>query len=453
MDLDGRKILVVGMGASGRALAPFLVRLGAKVTVSDVRSEEELSGYVMTLRSLGVKLDLGGHSETHFTNSDLILLSPGVPVSIHPVEKAVSKGIPVLGEIEFASGFLKVPMIAVTGTNGKSTTVKLIAHLIRSGGMSAFECGNIGTPLIEYVSGEQRDDVVVVEVSSFQLETIENFHPRWAIVLNVSPDHLDRYRGMDDYAKAKKAIFKNQTPQDIAVLNHDDDRVRAMASCVPAEVLYFSRFEKILNGAFFKDNSIILRRNKTQEQHPVSLAGSRLKGAHNLENIMAALIVAQDLGIDIESMEKGLRTFSPLAHRVEFIKSINGVDFYDDSKGTNVGATAQALQGFESKVVLILGGRNKNSDFHYLTDSVKKSARAVIIVGEARETISRALKDVVETRMVDTFGEAVSEAFRFALPGDAVLLSPACASFDMFENYSHRGRVFQDLVNGLSNDI
>jgi UDP-N-acetylmuramoylalanine--D-glutamate ligase len=447
VQLDGSKVTVVGLGVTGRALVPFLTAHGAKVTVSDSRQAHELPSEVERIAPYAPRLDLGGHSECVFTTADLIIISPGVPLTIPSLVAARERGIPILGELELAFRHLKKPMVAITGSNGKSTTVELTAHLLRSGGISAYVAGNIGKPLVQYVMEGQQEQVVVVEASSFQLETVDTFRPEWGIFLNVSPDHLDRYPDLEAYATAKAALFGKQRSEDMAILNLDDDLVSHFSRQIKSRLRFFSRTKTVDRGAFVQGGAIVLAENGDRDK--VFLRNVHLKRRHNLENVMAALLVAHDLGVSVENMEKGLDTFTALPHRMQFVTRIKGVDYYDDSKGTNVGAVVEALRGLDQPVVLILGGRDKNSDFRILNQPIKEKARAVIILGEAKEAIHRAVTGVAPTYLVHDLKEAVRTSCELAQEGDAVLLSPACASFDMFQNYAHRGRVFQELVREL----
>jgi UDP-N-acetylmuramoylalanine--D-glutamate ligase len=445
--LNGRKVTVVGLGVTGTALVPFLTAHGAKVTVSDSRQVSELPAELERIAPYSPLLDIGGHSENVFTGADMIVISPGVPLTLQPLTAARKRGIPVIGELELASRYLKKPMVAVTGSNGKSTTVELTAHLLRTGGISAYVAGNIGKPLVEYVMGDQQEQVVVVEASSFQLETVDTFRPDWAVLLNISPDHLDRYPDLKTYATAKAALFRAQRPEDMAILNLDDSLVSSFAAQIKSRLHFFSRTMAVDRGSFIDGHGIILTENGHRDEVP--LRHVRLRGGHNLENVMASLQIARDLGVTVDHMKKGLNTFIALPHRMEFVARIKGVDYYDDSKGTNVGAVVEAIRAFNQPVILILGGRDKKSDFRGLNQAIQERAKAVIILGEAKERIHRAVKHVSPTHLVHDLNEAVKTAYELAREGDAVLLSPACASFDMFQNYAHRGRVFQGLVRDL----
>jgi len=447
LQLDGSKVTVVGLGVTGLALVPFLSAHGAKVTVSDSRQTHELLLEVERIAPYAPQLDLGGNSEVVFRTADLIIVSPGVPLTLPSLVSARKMGIPIMGELEFAFRHLKKPMVAITGSNGKSTTVELTAHLLNAGGISAYVAGNIGRPLIQYVMEGQQEQVVVVEASSFQLETVDTFRPEWGVLLNVSPDHLDRYPDLEAYATAKAALFQKQQSEDMAILNLDDVLASRFSSQIKSRLRFFSRTTTVDRGAFVQESTIVLAENGDREE--VSLRHMHLKGRHNLENVMAALLVARDLGVSVENMEKGLDTFTALPHRMQFVARIKGVDYYDDSKGTNVGAVVEALRGLDQRVVLILGGRDKNNDFRILNQPIKEKARAVIILGEAKEAIHRAVNGIAPAYVVHDLREAVKTSCELAQEGDAVLLSPACASFDMFQNYAHRGRVFQELVREL----
>jgi UDP-N-acetylmuramoylalanine--D-glutamate ligase len=447
LQLHGCKVTVVGLGLTGTALVPFLSAHGAKVTVTDSREVSQLSAEIERIAPFSPLLNLGGHSDNAFINADLIVVSPGVPQTLPSLTAARKRGIKITGELELASRYLEKPMVAVTGSNGKSTTVELTAHLLKTGGISAYVAGNIGKPLVEYVMGDQQDQVIVVETSSFQLETVETFRPNWAVLLNISPDHLDRYPDLRTYAEAKAALFQAQQPKDMAILNLDDSLVYGFADRIKSRLHFFSRTASVERGAYIDGNDIILVKNG--DRSVVPLQHVKLKGGHNLENVMASLLIAHDMGIAVDCMTKGLNTFVALPHRIEFVARVAGVDYYDDSKGTNVGAVIEALSAFTQPVILILGGRDKQSNFHDLNQAIEKRAKAVIILGEAKERIHRAVKHAAPTHLVQDLNEAVNVAHGLAHQGDTVLLSPACASFDMFQSYAHRGRVFQELVRVL----
>ena len=442
-DLSGCKVTVTGLGRTGRAAAEFLAGRGARVTVSDSRPEKDVSEAAGALAKLGIDLELGGHKVRTFTGADLIVVSPGVPPYIEPLAKARAKGVPITGEIELAARFVSAPIAAVTGTNGKTTTTSLLGEMAEAAGLKVFVGGNIGRPLIEFVSSGQETDLVVIEVSSFQLETAEWLHPRVGVLLNVTADHLDRYPDFEGYAQAKARLFARQGDEDVAVMNGDDPVVERLR--VPSRRLSFSRGRPQVNGAYLNGGQIVLM---DRGRRVGSLNPNRLKitGAHNQENVMAALTAALGLGLDIKSCLAAAAAFKGLPHRVELVGRYKGVAYYDDSKGTNVGAVIKSLESFLCPVVLIAGGRDKAGDFRPLRGPVRERVRTLILLGEARESMAAVLDGQTETLMASDMAEAVEMARRAAKPGDVVLLSPACASFDMFDDYKHRGRVFKDLV-------
>ena len=446
-ELAGKNLVVVGLGRTGEAAADFLLAKGARVVVTDARPESELSQAASRLRKRGAVMELGGHIDATFTSADLILLSPGVPPEIRPLALARAHGVPITGEIELASRFVTAPMAAVTGTNGKTTVTSLIGAIMQQADRKAFVGGNIGNPLIEFVAGGEEVEFVILEVSSFQLETVEEFKPRVGLWLNATPDHLDRYHSIQDYYQAKADLFKSQDADDIAVLNADDPVVADTPT--RARRLFFSRLRKVENGAWLKgDRLVFCRDNRTTGELP--LADIRLVGTHNQENIMAAVLCTMALGLDFAPAAAAAAAFTGLPHRVELVGEHRGVRYYDDSKGTNVGAVMKSLEGFSSPVILIAGGRDKAGDFHPLKELVRRKVKLLILMGEAGPDMNEVLGGETETVMVKDMAEAVSLGSERSLPGDVVLLSPACASFDMFQDYGHRGRVFADLVGKVT---
>ena len=443
MDLGGRRVVVVGLGRTGEATAEFLLDRGAKVWATDIRTAEQLGPAVEKLAARGVRLELGSHNEKTLNGADLIVLSPGVPPYIGPLAKARAGGVPVTGEIELASMFIDAPMAAVTGTNGKTTTTELIGAMLAAGGGDVFVGGNIGRPLIELVLSGKKPEAVVVEVSSFQLETVRNFKPKAAVLLNVTPDHLDRYKDFDDYYRAKLKIFARQEYNDFAILNADD-RLSAEAP-VAARRLTFSRLGRRENSAFIDGPRIVLT-DREREIGTIELEALKLTGAHNHENIMAALLAVRAMEGDLEKALEVAADFTGLPHRMEYLGELDGVRYFDDSKGTNEGAVIKSLQSFDNPVVLIAGGRNKDSDFAQLKGLVGKKVKLLILMGEAASLMAGVLGRETETVMASDMEEAVKLAKNAAVSGDTVLLSPGCASFDMFEDYAHRGRVFAEQV-------
>lgn len=442
-DLAGQRTVVVGLGRTGLAVAEFLLDRGARVIVTDTRPEKELGPRVQALADKGAALELGGHRPESLTGADLIVVSPGVPLTIEPLQKARAKGVRVTGEIELASLFVIAPMVAITGTNGKTTTTSLIGEMIKAAGRKVFVGGNIGRPLIEYVNQEQDADMVVIEVSSFQLETAETLRPKAAALLNVTPDHLDRYPDFEAYAAAKARLFARQGPGDTAVMNADDPVVAAVE--LNSRRLEFSRKTKVQNGAFVDAGRIVLAEDG-REVADLPLSDMALAGAHNQENVMAALLAVRAMGVDTETACSAAARFQGLPHRVELVGEFNGVRYFDDSKGTNVGAVMKSLEGFDAPVILIAGGRDKDGDFSPLRPLTQNRVKLLILLGEAAGKMAGVLGDETETVLVDDMAGAVAVAKDRARPGDVVLLSPACASFDMFRDYADRGRVFAALV-------
>lgn len=474
MEVKGKRVTVVGLARSGAGAANLLAGLGADVTVTDSKTAQQLGAFPEKLGP-GVKLELGGHPAGLFENSDLIVVSPGVPMSIPPLKAASEKGIKIIGELELAYRVIndrrpaaadrerKTEFIAVTGTNGKSTTSTLLYEMLRSNTADVLLAGNIGNALTEELSKRPGDtgnpaavpDFVVVEVSSFQLEAIDEFRPWGSAILNITPDHLDRYPSMTEYIDAKCRIFSNQREGDFIVLNADDPmtgevikRGRSLwgSGNAPA-LLYFSRHHKV-KGAYCKDNVIYF---DLPELSSFTLDPSSflIKGVHNIENAMAASLMALVAGCSPDSVKKTLEVFPGLEHRLEFVREIDGTRFINDSKGTNIGAVIKSLEGFNEPVVLIAGGRDKDGDFSELAQLVGEKVKALVLIGEARDKIKKALGDTVMTFVEDDLGSAVSRAKQVASRGDVVLLSPACASFDMFRDFEDRGGQFKKKVMDL----
>lgn len=444
MELKGKTVLVLGLARTGLETARFLSRQGASVVVSDCRSESELSEEVNALSGLPVRFFLGGDDESWLEGVDGVIPSPGVPQSNPLLRRAGQRGLEILSEIELASRFLKVPLAAITGTNGKSTTTTLIGEILKTAGMNAFVGGNIGSPLIEFV--DHRAEWGVVEVSSFQLEWVETFRPRIAVLLNVTEDHLDRYPSFVSYCRTKERIFAAQTEQDIAVLNRDDPVVWAMKDRIRSRIVSFG-FAEVEEGLFATGDAIVRREGVGEERF--SLSGVKIQGVHNVENLMAAIAVAKLIGIERGTIQKTLEEFPGLDHRLEFVREINGIRFYDDSKGTNVGAVMKSLASFAAPVILLAGGVDKRGDYRILESEIRRGVKRLILFGAAKETIAQALGHLTETVVVDSLAAAVAEAFANAETGDVVLLSPACSSFDMFRNYAERGEAFKALVRRL----
>jgi UDP-N-acetylmuramoylalanine--D-glutamate ligase len=444
MDLAGKKVLVVGLARTGVALAHFLTRAGSRVTVTDMASAGELADMRKLIQTLPVEEELEVPEPADVRRFDLILPSPGVPPELPWLEAARRHGIPVWGELELASHFLTRPVIAVSGTNGKTTTTTLVGKFLAASGITALVGGNIGTPLVSLLEQQQDADYLVLEISSFQLDTAPHFHPQSAALLNITPDHLDRYPDYAAYVASKARLFAAMEATEIKVLNYDDPLVRPLGQGL-GNVLYFSASERLTEGAWLADGAIKVRLTSAQEYN-FPLAEIRLKGAHNLENIMAATLLSLAAGAQPRACREVLAAFAGLPHRLEWVANQAGVDFYDDSKGTNVGAVARSLSSFDRPVILIAGGRDKDSDFSLLNDLIRKRVKALVLLGETKERLARVWEDLAPAYLAADMNEAVARAAGLASPGEVVLLSPACASFDMFRDYAHRGETFQKAV-------
>jgi len=447
MDLKGRRVLVVGMARTGVATAKFLKAKGSIVTTTELKPEEEMNDAVQELSGLGLSTEWGGHQTETFLKQDLIVVSPGVDLKIEPIQRAMEKGIPVLSEIELAYQFIDLPIIAVTGTNGKTTTTLLIGEMLKKDGRKVGIGGNVGDPLILFTDGRDRWEVLVAEISSFQLEAIETFRPWISVLLNITEDHLDRYPCYEDYVEAKAKIFSNQNASDLALLNQDDPEVMKLAEEVKARKFFFSLNSRPKQGAFSDGETIYLRLNGMEEEY--SLTQVPLKGIHNVENMMAAVVASRLYGCSKKAIEIALGQFKGLEHRLEFVREIGGILFYNDSKGTNVGSVVKSLQSFSTPIHLIAGGKDKRTDLTPLREFIRNRVKELILIGEARERMSRELGGLTTTLMAQTLEEAVQIAYSHAEAGEVILLSPACSSFDMFKDYRERGKVFKEIVNRL----
>lgn len=445
MVLQGRKVLVVGSGKTGIATARFCLARGARVTLNDRKAIIEAP---QDLLDAGLALAAGGHDSSTFLSHDVIVLSPGVSLHIPPVVEARKSGIEVISEIELAFRFLKAPLIAVTGTNGKTTTTSLIAALLQAGGKKVFVGGNIGTPLIDCCGTDTAYDYIVAEVSSFQLEAVSQFRPAISVLLNITDDHLDRHDGFAAYRAAKARIFENQHGSDIAILSADDDAVASLAPSVGAVVFFFSQSRALEHGAWY-DGLLHFSRGDGSRSISLDAGGACLQGTHNIENMLAAGLVGVLCGLPVDEIREALVSFKGLEHRMEFVDELKGVKFFNDSKGTNVGAVVKSLESLAGPVILIAGGKDKGGSYKPLEGPLKSKGKALVVLGEARHRIADSLGHSVPTVIVDSLDAAVREAFRLAAPGDSVLFSPACASFDMFSSYAHRGRCFVDSVKQL----
>jgi UDP-N-acetylmuramoylalanine--D-glutamate ligase len=443
-DLDGKRVLVVGLARTGLVTALFSAGYGAKVTATDERPIPEVAEAAEKLRLAGVKLELGGFVPETFLEQDLIVVSPGVPAKIAPLEAARAQGIPVWSEIELAWRFLRGKLLAITGSNGKTTTTSLVAHILKTSNIPTLVGGNIGTPLLALVESSIDTTVTVAEISSFQLETIDSFRPEIGVLLNLTPDHLDRHLTFEDYADAKMRMFENQLEKDIALLNADDPEVTRRMPAKP-KIFWFSRQKRVATGAFLRDDQIIFR-NEGSEVELARLADIQLRGQHNIENVLASCAASYLAGAVPAAIAAGVKSFRGVEHRLEFVAEISGVQYYNDSKATNVDAAVKAVEAFPGPLVVILGGRDKGSPYTPLRELLHERARLALLMGEAAEKIAADLGDAVQFENAGTLHQALDIAARHVQPGDTVLLAPACSSFDQFENYEHRGRVFKELV-------
>jgi UDP-N-acetylmuramoylalanine--D-glutamate ligase len=448
MELKGKKVLVVGLGKSGLAAALFLRRRGAQVTVSDVRSAEALAKDIPALLDEGIMVETGGHGLLTFRRQDLIVVSPGVPLNTPELAQVKSFGLQVIGELELAARFLKGKTVAITGSNGKTTTTALVGEILEKAGIPTLVGGNIGVPVVALIDQSTDETWSVLEVSSFQLESTERFHPEIAVILNITPDHLDRHGSFENYALAKERIFAAQHEGDAVVLNADNARAAQAAARSVAKVYFFSVEHSVLRGAWVEEGYVVFRPGKDEPIEKIMpLSGIPLKGAHNVENVLAAVCAARLAGATAEQIRTAVESFQAVEHRLEYVATINGVEFYNDSKATNVDATMKAVASFSKGVHLILGGKDKNSDYTQLTQLLRERVRAVYTIGSAAAKIESHLRGVVSILSCETLDNAVSAAGSAARPGEVVLLAPACSSFDQFENYEQRGKVFKELVS------
>jgi UDP-N-acetylmuramoylalanine--D-glutamate ligase len=447
MELKNKRVLVVGLARTGVATALFCAARGAHVTATESRTEAQIGEAVAKLRGVGVTLELGGHQGKTFIEQDLIVPSPGVPADFPQLLAARKAGVKVWSEVELAYRFLNGSLVGITGSNGKTTTTALIEHILRGAGLPTLLAGNIGTPLISMVDQTKKNTVTVVELSSFQLELIDTFRPNVGLFLNLTPDHLDRHHTLKAYGDAKARIFENQTADDAAILNADDAGAAAYAPSKP-QVYWFSRKQRVAQGAYLRGEEVVLRIDG--EDHTVLRRGEiPLAGAHNLENVLAATIATKLAGAAVPAIAAGVRSFAGVEHRLEFVADINGVRYFNDSKATNVDATLKAIDAFAGRILVILGGKDKGSDYTVLQQPLREKAILALLIGAAAEKIESEIAGSVAIERAGTIERAVEVAAHTAHPGDIVLLAPACASFDQFENYEQRGRIFKELVRRL----
>ncbi|MBS1117130.1 MAG: murD [candidate division NC10 bacterium] len=447
-ELRGKRVTVVGLARSGVAACNALVDRGARVQGTDRLPREQLRGDLAGLEARGVGLATGGHRPEQFLEADLIVISPGVPTDMDLLAQARSRGIPVWAEVELASRLTSARFLGITGTNGKSTTTCLLGAMLEAAGFPVVVAGNIGTALCEVVTTLGPSHWVVAELSSFQLETIVTFRPHVAVLLNLAPDHLDRYANLADYYAAKARIFLNQTPEDFAVLNADDSPTLEWARGLRSQPRLFSRTRTVGDGAFVRDGRLVVRREGRTET-ACRVPEIRIQGLHNLENSLAAAAAAAVIGAPAAAIGDALRRFPGLPHRLELVAEADGVRYVNDSKGTNVGAVVKSLESYAGGVILIAGGKDKGSDFAPLRPLAAARVKTLLLLGQARDVIRTQLAGACPMEDVPTLDAAVRRAAEIAAPGDTVLLSPACASFDMFRDFEHRGEVFRQAVREL----
>jgi UDP-N-acetylmuramoylalanine--D-glutamate ligase len=453
--LKNKRFSILGAARSGLAVAALLKEQGALVFVSDQAPADKMQQAAAELDRMGVPYELGSNTR-RVLDADILVLSPGVPSSAQPVREALAKGLRVVSELEVGSWFCQAPIVGVTGTNGKTTTTTLIGEIFADAGRPAIIAGNIGTAFSLETRKAEPDSVAILEVSSFQLDHIASFRPRVSVILNITPDHLDRYEhSFEKYIASKCRIFENQRDGDVLIYNWDDDVTRREVERLAnpgITRLPFSIIRPLEAGAWVEGGDLLTMVYGTRSRIvPVMKIG--IKGSHNLYNAMAASLVAQAMGIPPASITSTLMSFQGVEHRLEFVRELDGVRYVNDSKATNIDSVWYALQSFDAPIVILLGGRDKGNDYSRLRDLMKKHVRAVVAIGESADKVVQAFGSDFTVRKAATMEEAVDASRELARSGDVVLLSPACASFDWFENYEHRGRVFKELVKNLNNRL
>jgi len=451
LELKNKRVLVVGLGKSGLAAARFLKAQGARVTVSDARPAT-LIAELSELLEQGYMVEAGSHGLLTFRRQDLIVVSPGVPMSTPELTQVRAMGAHIIGELELGAQYLQGQSVAVTGSNGKTTTTTLIGEILKAAGRTTLVGGNIGRPVTAMVEESTAESWSVLEVSSFQLETVETFKPKIALVLNITPDHLDRHGTFEAYAALKARVTEFQTAEDFLILNGEDKDTQLIAAKTKAQIFWFSTRRPIKQGTFvFGESILFVPSEGANSERVMPVAEIPLAGGHNVENVLAAVCAARLAGVEAATIRRAVREFKAVEHRLEFVREVNGVRYYNDSKATNVDATLKAVEAFADGVHLILGGKDKGSDYRVLESLLRERVKTVITIGSAAEKIERQLDGVVKIERAETLERAVAFAHEAAVAGDTVLLAPACASFDQFENYEQRGRVFKELVQRLRN--
>ena len=448
MDIRNKQIVIVGLGTSGLDACLLAHKHGAIVSATDASAPEDIKQDFTILKDNFIEIQTGGHTEEFVSSADLIIVSPGVSDDALPLKYAKENSIPVISEIEFASNFCKAKIIAVTGTNGKSTVVSLLGDIFKRAQKKCVVCGNIGNSFSGEIQNIDEDTFVILEVSSFGLEKIIDFKPFAACILNVSEDHLERYENFDDYIKTKINIFKNQSTEDISLLNHDDAKLENLNIPGNGRKVFFSLKEEV-DGIFLKKNKLFASLG-TKTVEIFSLEDITYTGAHNLENICAATFLAIAAGVDVKDIIYAINTFKPLSHRIQKVTEIKGVEFIDDSKATNIDSAKRAIQSIDKDIILIAGGKDKGADYRQILDDIKKKVKLIIVIGEAAQKINEAFSDIIEVIRASNMKDAVQKAFDKAVKDDVVLLSPMCSSFDMYNSYKQRGEDFQSEVRRLS---
>ena len=449
MDLKGKKVLVAGFGKTGREVCRFLLQQDAKVKVSEIKSWDKIDG-ITEWSKKGVEFETGGHNPKSFLEAELIIPSPGIPF-IPELKKAEEQGIPIFSEVELAFQFLKGKIVGITGSNGKSTVTTLTYRILKEAGLRSFLAGNIGTPLISFAEKSTKDDIYVTELSSFQLTHIKKFSCDLSLFLNITPDHINWHKSFENYFSAKKKLIFNQKKDGAAILNRDDKKVWGLRNRGPDRVFGFSRKTRPVSGCCLENGYIKIFTKK--EEKLMKTSEIPLPGIHNQENVMAAALAGHILGVPLIKIKESVKKFTGLEHRLEIVRNIQGIDFYNDSKATNIDAALKSIQSFDRKIILILGGRDKGGDFVSLRKDIKKRVKKIILMGEAREKIHKDLRGIVTEETADTMQEAVKLCFNSAEKGNVVLLAPACTSFDMFESFEHRGKVFKKEVDSLQEEL
>jgi len=449
MDLKGKKVLVAGFGKTGAAVCRFLLQQGAKIKVSEKRSRDKIAG-ITEWRKKGVEFETGGHNLKSFLEAELIIPSPGIPF-IPELKKTEEQEIPIFSEVELAFRFLKGKIVGITGSNGKSTVTTLTYRILKEAGHRSFLAGNIGTPLISFAQNSTKDDIYVTELSSFQLTHIKKFSCDLSLFLNITPDHIDWHKGFENYFSAKKKLIFNQKKDGIAILNRDDKKVWGLRNRGPDRIFGFSRKTRPVPGCYLENGYIKLFTKK--EEKLMKTSEIPLPGIHNQENVMASALAGHIFGIPLKKIKESVKKFRGLEHRLEIVRNIRGIDFYNDSKATNIDAASKSIQSFNRKIILILGGRDKGGNFVSLRKNIKNRVKKIVFMGEAREKIRKDLRGIVAGETADTMQEAVKLSFNSAEKGDIVLLAPACTSFDMFDSFEHRGKVFKKEVDSLQEKL